>query len=50
MARTGIVKDRIAQCAAEAVRNSIPGRSTMQYKARAVKGVVYALLERITDG
>jgi len=47
---TGDVKDRIAQCAAEAVRNSIPGRSTMQYKARAVKGVVYALLERITDG
>ncbi|MBP7529841.1 MAG: FAD binding domain-containing protein [Syntrophorhabdaceae bacterium] len=44
------VKERIAQCAAEAVRNSIPGRSTMQYKARAVKGVVYALLERITDG
>jgi len=44
------VKERIAQCAAEAVRSSIPGRSTMQYKARAVKGVVYALLERITDG
>lgn len=44
------VRDQIAQCAAEAVRSSIPGRSTMQYKARAVKGVVYALLERITDG
>jgi len=44
------VRDQVARCAAEAVCKSIPGRPTMQYKARAVKGIVYALLERLSDG
>jgi carbon-monoxide dehydrogenase medium subunit len=43
-------RDRIAQCASDAVRDSIPGRSTMGYKARAVKGVVHLALERISHG
>ncbi|OPY00063.1 MAG: hypothetical protein A4E60_02511 [Syntrophorhabdus sp. PtaB.Bin047] len=47
---TGDERDQIAQCAAEAVRESIPGRPTMEYKARAVKGVVHLALERISHG
>jgi len=47
---TGDERDRIAQCASETVRDSIPGRPTMEYKARAVKGVVHLALERISHG
>lgn len=47
---TGDDRERIAQCASEAVRDSIPGRPTMEYKARAVKGVVHQALERISHG
>lgn len=44
------LRERIAQCAADAVCKSIPGRPTMNYKARAVKGIVHALLEGLADG
>lgn len=47
---TGEEQDQIAQYASEAVRDSIPGRPTMEYKARAVKGVVHLALERISHG
>lgn len=49
-ALTAEERDRIAQFACEAVRDSIPGRPTMEYKARAVKGVVHLALERISHG
>lgn len=42
--------ERVAEFAADAVRQSIPGRPTLPYKERAIRGVVYEIIEKVLNG
>lgn len=41
---------KVVECAVQAVNKSIPGRASLPYKIRAVRGVVYEALLRLKNG